>query len=71
MKQTKITLKYNISFTRAMEISVALSEIKLNESLCSKEMTEMIIRKLNITEENEKQAIEELVKEAVLNQKKN
>ena len=71
MKQTSITQKYNISFERALEISVALSEIKLDESLCAKEMIEIIVEKLKITEENEVKAIEELVNEAILNQKRN
>jgi hypothetical protein len=70
MKKTKIIYKYNISFDRAMEISIALLKIKFNESMLAKEMIEMILKKLNITEENEKQAIKELVKEAILNQKK-
>lgn len=70
MKQTSISLKYGISIPRAIEISAALSKIKLT-GLTASQMTLEIIEKLGITEENEIKAIEELVNNAVIHQKRN
>jgi hypothetical protein len=66
MKQTPTSIKYSISIKRAIELSAALSKIEIDENLGPKAMTETIIEKLGITEDNEKRAIEELVNDSVL-----
>lgn len=66
MKQTPTSIKYGISIKRAIELSAVLSKIEVDENLGTKAMTEAIIEKLGLTEENEKRAIEELVNDAIL-----
>ena len=65
MKQTPTSLKYGISIKRAIEISAALSKIELTE-LTPSTVSQEIFVKLDITEENEKRAIEELVNDSII-----
>ena len=65
MKQTPTSLKYGISIKRAIEISAAVSKIELTE-LTPSTVSQEIFAKLDITEENEKRAIEELVNDSII-----